>query len=58
MPVPSQRRALGVLFLVLAVAFAGFAWAAGAAHVWVIAAAAGVLAAWMASLAWQQLRRR
>jgi hypothetical protein len=56
--VPSQRRALGALFLVLTLVFAGVAWAAGAAHVWVIALAAAVLALWMASLAWQQLRRR
>jgi hypothetical protein len=54
----SQRRALGTLFLLLTLTFVGFAWAAGVAHVWVIAAAAGVLALWMASLTWQQFRRR
>jgi hypothetical protein len=57
MAAPSQRRALGALFLLLAVMFAGFAWAAGVAHVWVIAVAAGVLALWMAQLTWQMLRR-
>jgi hypothetical protein len=57
MAAPTQRRALGALFLLLAVMFAGFAWAAGVAHVWVIAVAAGVLALWMAQLTWQMLRR-
>jgi hypothetical protein len=52
-----QRRALGTLFLFLAVGFAGVAWAAGTAHVWVVVAAAGALALWMASLAAQMLRR-
>jgi Flp pilus assembly protein TadB len=54
---PSQRPALGALFLLIAVAFAGIAWTAGNAGVWVVAAAAAALAAWMASLAWQMLRR-
>jgi hypothetical protein len=57
MAAPSQRRALGALFLLLAVMFAGVAWAAGVAHVWVIAVAAGALALWMAQLTWQMLRR-
>jgi succinate-acetate transporter protein len=54
---PSQRRALGALFLVLTLFFAGVAVEA-ATHVWPVAAAAGVLALWMASLTWQLLRRR
>ena len=54
----SQRPALGTLFLLLAVAFAGVAWAAANAGVWVVVAAAGVLAVWLASLALQTLRRR
>jgi hypothetical protein len=57
-PAPSQRLALGSLFVVLALVFAGFASAAGKAHVWPIAAAAGVLALWLASLAWQSFRKR
>jgi hypothetical protein len=55
---PSQRRALFLLFVVLAVMFAGVGWAALSAGVWVIAAAAAVLAVWMASLARQMVRRR
>jgi hypothetical protein len=47
---PSQRRALGALFLVLTLVMAGIAWAAYEAEQWVIAAAAGVIAAWMATL--------
>ena len=57
MAAPSQRRALGALFFVLALGFAGFAWTAGVAHVWVIAIAGGVLALWMLQLTWQMLRR-
>ena len=58
MAAPSQRRALGTLFLLLSVGFAGVAYAAGTAHVWPIVAAAALLALWMASLAWQSLRVR
>ena len=64
MPAPSQRRALGALFLVLALGFAGVAWAAGVAaaggndRVWVVTAASAALAFWMASLALAMLRRR
>jgi hypothetical protein len=57
MAAPSQRRALGALFLILAIMFAGFAWAAGVAHVWVTAVAGGVLSLWMLQLTWQMLRR-
>jgi hypothetical protein len=56
MAAPSQRRALGVLFLALTVLFAGIAVAAASAaldepSVWVIAGAAAALATWLATLA-------
>jgi len=54
---PAQRRALGALFAVLALSFAGIAVAAGAAGSWVIAAAAAALALWMAGTAVRALRR-
>jgi hypothetical protein len=54
----SQRHALGALFLVLALVFAGVASTAAKAHVWVVAGAAAVLALWMASLTWQSFRSR
>jgi hypothetical protein len=44
---PSQRRALGALFFVLAALFAGIAVASVKAGVWPIAVAAAALAAWM-----------
>jgi hypothetical protein len=52
-----QRRALGLLFLVLALVFGGVAVAAGAAGQWVIAAAAAALAVWIAGLAFRALAR-
>jgi hypothetical protein len=54
---PAQRRALGALFVVLALAFAGIAAAAGAAGQWVILVAAAALALWMAGLALRALRQ-
>jgi len=48
--VPSQRRALGALFLVLAAGFAGVAIGGAQADVWPIAVAAAVLAVWMLGL--------
>jgi hypothetical protein len=51
-----QRRALGALFLLLAVAFAGIAFAAVTAKEWIIVAAAAVIALWMAGLATRGLR--
>jgi hypothetical protein len=54
---PAQRRALGGLFAVLALAFGGIAVAAGAAGQWVIAAAAAALGIWLAGLAVRALRR-
>jgi membrane protein YdbS with pleckstrin-like domain len=51
-----QRRALGALFLLLALAFGGIAFAAGAAREWIILAAAAAIALWMAGLALRGLR--
>jgi hypothetical protein len=56
-----QRRALGALFLLLAIGFAGIAFAAawGARNVgagWIIAVAAVALAAWFASMAFRALK--
>jgi hypothetical protein len=56
-----QRRALGALFFLLAVGFAGIAFAAayGARHVgagWIIAVAALALAVWFASMAFRAIR--
>ena len=56
MAAPQQRRALGALFLLLSVAFAGIAFAAGTAKEWIIVAAAAVIALWMAGLAVRGLR--
>ena len=51
-----QRRALGALFLLLAVAFAGIAFAAGTAKEWIIVGAAAAIALWMVGLAARGLR--
>ena len=51
-----QRRIQGALFAFLAIFFAGVAWTAFAAEVWVIALAAGVLTLWMGALALRTLR--
>ena len=56
MPAPSQRTALGALFLLLAVLFAGIAVAALGARVWVIAIAGVALSAWLAGLALKAFR--
>jgi formate hydrogenlyase subunit 3/multisubunit Na+/H+ antiporter MnhD subunit len=53
---PSQRRALGVLFLLLALAFAGIAYAAGAAEEWIIFGASAAIALWLGGLALRGLR--
>jgi hypothetical protein len=53
---PSQRRLLGVLFVVLALGFGGIALAAGRAERWPIAAAAAALALWLGGLATRALR--
>jgi hypothetical protein len=60
MAAPSQRRALGALFLFLAAGFAGIAAAAIAsdagARGWVVGATAGVIALWLLGLAVRALR--
>jgi hypothetical protein len=60
-PAPSQRRALGALFLCLALGFAGIAVAAAQGHSspaarWIVAVAAGAIALWLGSLAWRAWR--
>ena len=52
---PSQRRALGALFLVLCIFFAGIAAAAFEAGVWPIALAAAALTLWLFTLAGRAL---
>ena len=58
MRLPSQRRALGVLFVLLFLVFAAIAWAAAVAGVWPVAVAAGALGIWIGTLAAAALRRR
>jgi hypothetical protein len=58
-----QRRALGILFAVLALVFAAtavaaLAGAAGSVKGWVVALGAAAVAAWLGSLAVGALRRR
>jgi hypothetical protein len=58
---PRQRRALGVLFVVITLGFGALAAAAavgadGSVRRILVAAAAAVVAAWFGSLAWQALR--
>jgi hypothetical protein len=52
---PSQRHALGALFLILFLFFAGIAVAAFDAGVWPIALAAAALALWLSTLAGRAL---
>jgi hypothetical protein len=59
---PSQRRALGTLFLILGAAFAGVAVTAAqaardAAGLWIVAVAAAVLSAWLLGFALRALRK-
>ena len=60
--VPTQRAALGVLFIFLSAGFAGIAWSAvradAGARSWVVGTAAAALALWLASLAVRALRPR
>jgi hypothetical protein len=63
MAAPQQRAALGALFLFLAAAFAGVAYAAGRAAqehaaLWVVAVAAAVLAVWLGTLSLRAFVRR
>jgi hypothetical protein len=53
---PGQRRIQGALFAFLTIFFAGVAWTAFEADVWVVALAAAVLALWMGALAARTLR--
>jgi hypothetical protein len=53
----SQRHALGLLFLVLALGFGGIALAAGRAGVWVISLAAVALSGWMVTMSFRLFRR-
>ena len=54
----SQRHALGLLFLVLALGFAFIAISSALAGFWVIAVPAAALAAWMVTMSLRLLRRR
>lgn len=63
MAAPQQRAALGALFLFLAAAFAGVAYAAARAAqdhagLWVVVAAAAVLAIWLGTLSLRAFTRR
>ncbi len=58
MAAPSQRSALGALFLLLAALFAGIAVAAAGADVWVIAIAGAALALWLLGLSVRAFRAR
>ena len=62
MRAPSQRRALGVLFVVLGGMFAGIAVASAAsaegAAGWIVAVAAAAIGLWLLSLAARALRPR
>ena len=55
---PSQRRALGALFVVLAAGFGVVAVAAARAERWVIVFAAAAMAVWIASLGLRGLLRK
>jgi hypothetical protein len=54
----SQRYALGLLFLALALGFGGIALAAGRERVWVIALAAAALCGWMATMSVRLLSKK
>ena len=56
MAAPSQRRALGALFLALAAAFAGIAIAAGAAGQWIVLVTSSAIGFWLAGLGVRALR--
>ena len=58
MAAPSQRSALGALFLLLAALFGGIAVAAGGAEVWVIAIAGAAISLWLLSLSVRSFRAR
>ena len=54
----SQRHALGLLFLAIALGFAGISVAGGRAGVWVVAAAAAALCAWMSTMSVRLLSKK
>ena len=54
----SQRHALGLLFLGLALGFGGIALAAGRAGVWVVSLAAVALCGWMLTMSMRLLGKR
>ena len=54
----SQRHALGLLFLVLALGFGFVAFAAERADQWVIAVASAALGGWMATMSAKLIRPR
>jgi hypothetical protein len=54
----SQRHALGLLFLALALGFGFIAFEAVQAGQWVIGAAAAALGGWMATMSFRLLRPR
>ena len=54
----TQRHALGLLFLTLAVGFGAIAYAAGREGVWVIAVAAAALGGWMLTMSFRLLGKR
>jgi hypothetical protein len=51
--VPPQRRALGALFLVLALLIAGVAYGAGTARQWFVVVPAAAIAVWFAGLTYR-----
>ena len=54
----SQRHALGLLFLAIAVGFGFIAYSSGRAGFWVIALPAAALGGWMLTMSLKLLRRR
>jgi hypothetical protein len=55
---PSQRHALGLLFLVLTLGFGLIAVSAGRAGVWPVAVAGAALGGWMGTMSVRLLKRR
>ena len=54
----SQRHALGLLFLALALGFGFIAYSSGRAGFWVIALPAAALGGWMLTMSVRLLRKR
>ncbi len=53
---PSQRRALGALFALLAAGFGGIAYAAAQAGQWAIVGGAAAIGLWLATISLRALR--